>query len=381
MAVAAAAGCGSDRDTLLQLDVAIPAAASPTRLDVQVGLDGASQVRRSYAGALPAGATLGVDLYLPRSLAGTQPVLVAALDGGGCLVAQQTLSILITPGARIQGGLVSLVAPATRVCRPDGGADAGAIDADGGGRPDSGASADAHADAGADVVDAAAPADAAGATPDAAPSPDMPAPDVLPPPRPCSDVSGCGADENCFAGTCQEAAADCADVARRAPGAPDGIYRLRVGARVEAAYCDMRLQRVLCAATAGQHAGRTRDGANVPFLLSSVLEGDVCRIWAVRHQTGGHPFDMLLDTSTCQALGFKADADIRKQCYYGSTAHCGFTVQVVSGPNGRYVAKWGNSCDCNPNRGKPFYSFEDGVQVSMIPWNFDGSLSGRCRVR
>ena len=393
-------GCGGDRDTLLQLDVVIPA-GPPTAIEIEV----AHQEMRTYDGALPApGATLGVDLYLPRRLTGDQPVDVRAVDADHCVVAEQTITVTLKPGEKIAGGLVTLVAVPRRCVPPD--ASAGT---------DGGEGADGSVDTG--------PSDGPAVTIDGAPAetgpPPPPPPDAgrdaavdaaadvapdAPPadtgPTPCTTAASCPANQNCLAGTCQPPQASCADILSRQPGAPDGVYILNNGGTVEPAYCDMRLKRVLCAKTEGDHTGLTRDGAlngaGLTFTLRSVLEPpnwDTCRVWAVRHETGG-PFVEPLGSleglaaapdakvkSTCEALGFKADQDVQLLCYYGSTIHCGFNVEVVQRPNGRTVSKWSNTCDCNPNQGRPFYSLEDRVQVSHIPWNTDGSNSARCKTR
>lgn len=395
-ALAAAGGCAGDRDTLLQLEVVVPAGGAPTTIEIEV----ASQVKRTYSGALPPpGTTLGIDLYLPRRLAGEQPVRVRALDSERCAVAETTITVTLQPGQRIAGGLVSLVALPARSCPPpgdggdgttDGGADVPAAREAGGDKPAPGVDS-SGSDGG--PGDGALAADAAREVGADAPSADAG-------PRRCTGGGECASTENCLAGTCQPASPSCADILQRSPGATDGVYLLATGGVVEPAYCDMRLKRVLCARTEGDHTGLTRDGAlngaGLTFTLRSVLEPpayDVCRVWAVRHETAGpfvEPLGMLvgLDTapdakvkSTCEALGFKRDVDVRLLCYYGSLAHCGFSVEVVQRPNGRTVSKWANTCDCNPNKGRPFYALEDRVQVSHIPWNADGSNSARCGTR
>jgi hypothetical protein len=189
-----------------------------------------------------------------------------------------------------------------------------------------------------------------------------------------------------------DGAADCAEIQRQFPDAPDGIYRLRVGDRIEDAYCDMRLGRVLCAETEGEHRGQTRDPSQLPFLMKSVLEpSGACRIWAVRHEVGGQPIDRLngLQTapdatvrSTCQALGLQGgDEEVHARCPYGSDADCGFSGQILTGAIGPHASKWGNSCDCNIHELRPFYSLEKPVFHSRLPWTFDGSLSARCQTR
>jgi hypothetical protein len=387
-----AAGCGDERETLLQLDVVIPAGVHASKVEVAVGGELPGQQRRSYAGPeVESAGTVGLDVRLPRALTGAQPVDVRAVDTSGCVLAQRRTTVELAPGTIVAGGLVALEATAPGACAAT---DAGASDARDG-SADGAEVAPTH-DGGSDegaTGDGAAPSSDDGAAPGDGPAPAIDALEIDAPagPRSCTSLDQCAADENCLAGICREAPVDCAAIAAAMPNAADGVYRLDAGGAVGLAYCDMRLKRVLCAQKAGEHAGRTRDGADLPFLLSSVLEsGDVCRIWAVRHQTGGQPFDLLtgLDTapgalvkSTCEAFGFKGDVDIRRQCYYGSLQHCGFDVPIVTTPTGRVVAKWGNTCDCNPNRGRPFYSLEDKIQVASLPWSFDGGNAGTCKTR
>jgi hypothetical protein len=207
-------------------------------------------------------------------------------------------------------------------------------------------------------------------------------------------VSGCGALGPPPGITVQSETvfADCADVSRRSPGAPDGIYRLKAGDRSENAYCDLRTGTVLCAETEGEHRGQTRDQSQIPFLLTSVLEpSGLCRIWAVRHASEGQPLDRLsalagasdaLVQSTCEALGFRGgDEEMHARCPYTSDQDCGFSGQILAGAYGPHVSKWGNSCDCNVHELRPFYSLEKPVFFSRLPWTFDGTLSARCQTR
>jgi hypothetical protein len=209
-------------------------------------------------------------------------------------------------------------------------------------------------------------------------------------PRVCGGAP-CEAGQNCLDQTCRPAAADCTEIRAMAPSASDGVYMLKLGGKVEPAYCDMRTGGVLCAATVGTHAGTTRDREapdGLPFFMTSVLEdGGWCRIWAVRHEMG-QPIGGLLHLdrpdalvkSTCESLGLQGGDDQipaeNTYCLFGSDSgysDCGF------GQRGER-SKWANTCDCNANWGKPFYSLEHPIYVGTLPWTMDGSVYSRCRV-
>jgi hypothetical protein len=154
----------------------------------------------------------------------------------------------------------------------------------------------------------------------------------------------------------------------------------------------MTAEVVLCA-DRGQREGRTREGSNHRFSLSSELQpGEaLCKIWAVRHEDG-NPMDRLfpapgLAVSGCEALGFKGgDAGIMKAtCRYGADAANGYGD---CGYGKRPFYKWGNSCDCSLVNGQkpPRFVLEKGVSSfgiyeSGLPWNVDGSISGTCGVK
>ena len=99
-------------------------------------------------------------------------------------------------------------------------------------------------------------------------------------------------------------------------------------------YCDLTLGTELCTEVAGEHSGRTRDKAAIPYTMSSLLmpaEG-LCKIWALRGTKDGVPLQSLAPYGslpqgyTCISLGFALDGTLGS-CLYGSTkTNCGFTI-------------------------------------------------------
>jgi hypothetical protein len=412
--LAAVAACSSDRGTLLQLDVIMP--AHPVAwLEVRVG---ESERREAHPATFPAqGQTLGVDLLLPPELAGTQNVGLVAHDARGCHVAVAGLAIEIVAGQKIHPDtaikLEDLTAP---VCDANIGAPPGASD-DGGDYPPPPddlppQSLDAPVvdpgDAGAPLADVAIPPpsiDGGEPPPQDASEPptadaSQPVMDMRPPgpvdagppaPPPCDGAGNCPAGRNCVAGNVCLPANSCAAIKSQKPGAPDGVYWLGG----QQAYCDMRIGAVLCGQTAAEHQGRTRVGPEIPFKLSSELHlaDGTCRIWAVRHASDGYPLDRIRNTpSACAAMGFKSGdeglllgASRNRSCPYGSNpapySDCGF-----GGPDhrfgGRGFYKWGNTCTgCSPPITAAGYFKQGPVFASDIYWDMTGRVSNFCKVR
>ena len=295
-------------------------------------------------GGMPdAGASIDVDMILPRRLSGPQPVVVRALDLADCTVATSTVTVTLIPGTRVVvPGPIDLTPLSVRDCawqpQPDGGGDR---------------------------------AEAAG--------------DVAPAPQPCQSQDQCGAGANCVTGFCAAAPATCAALAGDDPALQDGVYWLAAGGGAAAhAYCDMGTHAVLCADAEGDHTGVTRDATHLHFILRSVLDPTAgnCRVWAVRDTTSaGTPVDELIDhnaagspSKTCAALGFKADVSLGK-CAYGTDpgfTDCGF------GQTSPFY-KWSNNCDCGSM--PDYFEHEGRVFEGYIPWNFSGTISARCAVR
>jgi hypothetical protein len=395
---AGAAGCGDDRETLLQVDVVVPTGLASSQVHVEVAI-GDAETRR-FDEALPAaGEKLGIDLPLSRQLAGDFEIWVRLRNAADCLVAENSNWVVLTPGERSRT-IVSLVALERPNCDRDAGTTVGGPTDDGGVEQD--------ASPGGDDNDAAGEGDAPAPTEDADPAerdtaiagptdggrPPRDAPaglDTRPrdagpspsdgPPAKIPCAAGCAAGQVCVAGFCEPAPASCAEVKQRTPAAVDGIYMIKVGAAVQRVYCDMAIRKPLCAQTAGAREGLSRDGSALKLAFSSVLDANgACRIWGVRHAGDGYPLDILDGTAmdTCRALGFKGDQSLTRQCKFGANpgyTKCGFVIPEFN--------KWANVCvGCKLNPGRyPKYVLQGKVFVSSIPWNLDGSVSAFCKVQ
>jgi hypothetical protein len=301
-AVTALGACGGgERETLLELDVVMPAhPIASLAIDV-----GESEHRMAQPATFPpAGQVLGIDLLLPHVLAGKQEVALVARDARGCHVAIAAAEVEIVPGEKVGPQSLTLEELAQPVCDANGPTDAGANDDTG--VPDANDDTAEEGDVATDMLpDPADRADAASPGPDdAAPVGDAAAVDdakppvdaALPPPVPHCDAAGhCGAGLNCIAGNVCAGATSCGQIKTQKPGAADGVYWVKVGATDQQVYCDLRIGAILCSTVRGEHAGKTRIGPEVPFKLSSELDvgAGTCRIWAVRHAVDGYPFDKI----------------------------------------------------------------------------------------
>ena len=377
-------GCGRERDSLLQLDLVLPAALPVKSVRVELG---GIERRYTWDVAQPR-PSVGVDLSVPRAISGAVPVWVGALDDQQCVVAAQSTTVQLVPGEKEQAGPVVLESLPAPDCRSssDGGADAAAAGdggADGAIEPDALAGS-AEAGQADQSVEPDAGADAEPTPPDA------PADLGPPPPRSCAQAP-CDGTDNCLGGVCQPVAGDCK--ALKSAGQGDGVYWVQVDGKAQRAYCDMNAEIVLCAARGQRQWGRTREGGNHKFSLWSELQpGEaVCKIWAVRHEDG-NPVDRLfpapgLTLTGCQALGFKGGDDgiTKATCRYGADSAHGYGD---CGYGKRPFYKWGNSCDCSLVNGQkpPRFVLEKGVSSfgifeSGLPWTVDGSGFGTCGVK
>jgi len=201
----AAGACSEDRPTILQVDVQYAPELTFARLRFSVGETETRTWQPSHrdggadgagwpgdgGGAMPADGGgsdgraaagwlwIGVDMRLPRSLVGPQPVTVRALDDADCVVASNVTEVVLRAGERVQGGVVSLAVQSGPDCdwQGDAGAEHAAM-ADGAGDAGDGAPADAAPadgpprDAAADAAPAdGPPRDAAADARDAATKP------------------------------------------------------------------------------------------------------------------------------------------------------------------------------------------------------------------
>ena len=180
------------------------------------------------------------------------------------------------------------------------------------------------------------------------------------------------------------ASASCAAVKAANPSAPDGEYLINpTGTRPIYAYCDMRVGGELCTEDAGIHRGRTREGSNLEYVMTSVLNraSGLCSIWALRTVGDNRPMTSLNPAGnpsmgTCQALGFVGDGTF-SYCEFGSyQGTCGYDVS-----NGYY--RYGNSCTgCTLNEGLyTSYRPQGPMMVASVLSSMDGSYRSSCRTR
>jgi hypothetical protein len=205
-------------------------------------------------------------------------------------------------------------------------------------------------------------------------------------PRTCDR---CTADENCALGVCQSAASSCADLKALDPSLADGIYSIASPDGIaQRTYCDMMARVALCSDEQGDHSGVARDTDQLPFVLTSVLQGSTCKVWNVR-AADGRPVDALAtsdDGNTvrpCTPLGFKSDPagyDSNSGCPYGQNTGfgtCGFNVTQP-------LRKWANLCRCelesDENRGffGNRYVRQGVIYESVIPWDATGNFFVLC---
>jgi hypothetical protein len=265
-----------------------------------------------------------------------------------------------------------------------------AIEQDGAPSADSGSSGPGN-DSGADATtNDGALSDGTAPPTDARPSGDGPSSpgDAGPDASPCATVDDCPMGKNCAAGTCVNATVGCAAQKNSYPKSQDGTYWIAPAGVPELAFCDMTLQVELCTETAGEHVGRTREGSNLAFKMSSLLlySQRICKIWAVR-AADDTPFAALDLTvpnppplGTCAALGFASDATIG-QCPYGTvagTTTCGFPV------NAAMLYQYGNVCPSCPDVGAGLFSdyvLQGRINSSTMISAFDGTTFTTCRIQ
>jgi len=206
-------------------------------------------------------------------------------------------------------------------------------------------------------------------------------------PRTCAE---CTADENCVLGGCQQASASCAELKALDPTLTDGIYSIAPAGVAQRTYCDMIAGVALCSDQQSDHEGVTRDPSHLPFLLTSVLVENTCRVWNVRHRDDLLPLDAFADNPDgsglrpCTPLGFTSDPPGYSRdtpgCQYGANdglGTCGF--------NPAQFRKWSNLCTCelasDINRGHwDRYVLQGTIYVSTIPWDAAGNFSVSCGI-
>lgn len=193
--------------------------------------------------------------------------------------------------------------------------------------------------------------------------------------------AGCTDGFNCSTGNCVPATVSCAAQKSSYPSSSDGVYW--IGPPAMRAYCDMRVPIELCTEVTQEHSGgRTRDGSNVTFALSSVLlwsQGE-CAIWALRALPEGIPFGPYLRThplTACQAFGFVADGQLGS-CAYGDSpgySGCGFGSPPLY--------QMGDDCaGCVVGDGPhDIYTRLGPLHESRVITSFDPSTQTRCKVR
>ena len=193
--------------------------------------------------------------------------------------------------------------------------------------------------------------------------------------------TGCSDGFNCAAGSCVPATVSCAAHKSSYPSSGDGVYW--IGPPAMRAYCDMRVPIALCTEVTEEHSGgRTRDGSNVTFGLTSVLlwsQGE-CAMWALRAIPEGIPFGPYRRThplTTCQAFGFVADAQLGN-CAYGDTA--GYTACGFDAPP---LYQMGDDCaGCVVGDGPhDLYVRQGPVHQSSVLTSSDPSTQTRCKVK
>ena len=238
-------------------------------------------------------------------------------------------------------------------------------------------------------------ADGAGGTSDAAP-PDAAAVDASGGVDGGSDgrpLENCGSDPagtcalgfNCVGEACVAASVSCAAHKSIYPDSVDGVYWIQPSGTPMLAYCDMQERTELCTEIEEEHHGRTREGSNTPFAMTSILYADQgeCAIWALRSVPENYPFTLLglglpHELGTCEAFGFRADAALGA-CKYGDwtgSTSCGFPVAAP-------YYQFGDFCDgCTLNDGShDTYVLMGPVHSSDVLSDFGGSVQTRCRVR
>jgi len=149
------------------------------------------------------------------------------------------------------------------------------------------------------------------------------------------------------------------------------------------AYCDMRVPIALCTEVTEEHSGgRTRDGSNVTFALTSVLlwsQGE-CAIWALRALPEEIPFGPYYRThplTTCQAFGFVADGQLGN-CAYGDSP--GYTACGFGAPP---LYQMGDDCaGCVVGDGPhDLYVRQGPLHESRALTSSDPSTQTRCKVK
>jgi hypothetical protein len=200
----------------------------------------------------------------------------------------------------------------------------------------------------------------------------------------CATSAQCASAQNCVLGQCRDALPSCAAQKATWPQGGDGVYWIVPSSGPQLAYCDLALGTELCTQSAASHTGRTREGSNLTFTMTSVLTdgGNACDVWAVR-ASDGFPLGQFakdlpgITMGQCQALGFVDDLALGV-CQYGTDtgfSNCGFNVTPL------YA--YGHKCtNCTLNTGNFTHyvkmgPFTDGFVLSSV----DGATRARCKTR
>jgi hypothetical protein len=173
-------------------------------------------------------------------------------------------------------------------------------------------------------------------------------------------------------------------------GSASGLYRIEGLTGSYRAYCDAAHGVELCTEALGEHRGVSKDPSELAFTMTSVLEGDACRVWNVKAESDGRPLDALeffdddlqfVSVDPCLPLGLPKALGFRRAdgCPYGSNpgyGACGYDPkQDGTGP-----MKWSNGClSCRVNGGNSHgYVLQGEIYTSLIPWDASGQFSMVC---
>lgn len=199
----------------------------------------------------------------------------------------------------------------------------------------------------------------------------------------CGLTSDCTMGFNCVEGVCKAALSSCAAQKTAYPSSPDGEYWIDPsGNNPMHAYCDMQLMTELCTEIEGLHQGRTREGSNLDYIMTSVLDksAGICEMWAIRTLPDERPFENLYSPirimDTCEALGFVGPG-IENPCPWGSEfGTCGYDIS-----NGFY--NYGDSCGgCALNDGIwDKWVLMGPVYKGSVNSSMDGSYRQLCMTR
>jgi hypothetical protein len=217
----------------------------------------------------------------------------------------------------------------------------------------------------------------------------------------CVDQPFCARSESRVASL--RPAASCRDLF--SAGAPSGVYLVGAGAAAHRAYCQVPSGLELCTEQVAEHDGSSLDQSGIPFRLTSVLEGDWCKVWNVHNREDQRPIDAFevysddfefISVDPCSTLGFgpvvaqsrlgARSLGYRRSlgCPYGSSSEEGFgSCGYESDPDQGPLMKWANFCSgCEVNPGKFHnYLLQGEIKASHIPWDATGDYFVMCQTR